>query len=95
MLVANKAVTLGGKPYKAGDKVDASLLAPGKAEQLVAQRVLRDTDAAHPKACVVLRDAVINGKSIKRGTRVAVTRLPLNKLAQMLDHRILGPAMPA
>ena len=93
MLVANKSIILGGKPYKAGESVDGTTLTAGKAEQLVAQRILQDTDASQPKSCVVLRDVRINGKDIKRGTRVNASRLRPDKLAQMLDHRILGPAM--
>lgn len=93
MLVANKAATIGGRPYGAGERVEASLLAPGKAEQLVAQRVLRDTDTSSPKSCVLLRDARINGKDFKRGTQVNAARLDPAKVSQLLDHRILGPVM--
>ena len=91
MLVANKRITLGGQPYEAGERVDESTLAPGKAEQLVAQRVLRDADASSPKSCLVLRDVRINGRTFKRGTKVNASRLDPGKVAQLLDHRILGP----
>ena len=93
MLIANKSITLGGKSYGAGERVDGSELAPGKAEQLVAQRILRDTDASQPKTCVLLRDARINGRAFKRGTKVNTARLDPSKVAQLLDHRILGPVM--
>lgn len=91
MLVANKRITLGGKPYEAGERVDGSLLAPGKAEQLIAQRILRDADASSPKSCLVLRDVRINRRTFKRGTKVNASRLDTSKVAQLLDHRILGP----
>lgn len=92
MLVANKTVTLQGKTYAAGERVDGSTLAPGKAEQLLAQRVLRDADVTAPKSCVLLRDARINGRNFKRGTKVNTSRLDPAKVSQLLDHRILGPA---
>lgn len=91
MLVANKAITLQGKAYGAGEPVDARLAA-GKAEQLVAQRFLRDTDASVPTSCIVLRDVRINGKEFKRGTKVNPSKLDAGKVAQLMDHRILGPA---
>ena len=95
MLTANKAITLGGKSYDAGERVDGSELAAGKAEQLVAQRILRDTDASSPQSCVLLRDARISGRNFKRGTKVSTARLDPDKVAQLLDHRILGPVMTA
>ena len=93
MLVTNKAITLGGKAYGAGERVEGFELAHGKAEQLVAQRILRDTDTSSPKSCVLLRDARINGKDFKRGTKVNAARLDPGKVSQLLDHRILGPVM--
>lgn len=93
MLVANKSIRIGGKVYNAGERVAASELPPGKAEQLVAQRILRDTDASSPTSCLVLRDVRINGKNFKRGTKVNASRLDPGKVAQMLDHRIIGPVM--
>jgi len=93
MLVANKSITIGGKAYSAGERVDALDLPPGKVEQLVAQRIIRDTDASSPTSCLVLRDVRINGKSFKRGTKVNAARLDPNKVSQLLDHRILGPVM--
>lgn len=92
MLTANRNVTIGGKDYKTGDPVDAAILAPGKAEQLLARRILRDEDVTAPKSCVLLRNARINGKEFKKGTKVNTSRLDTQKLAQMLDHRILAPA---
>ena len=89
MLVANKAITIGGKAYGAGERVEVAL-AQGKVEQLVAQRVLRDTEASSPSSCLVLRDVRINGKDFKRGTKVNASRLDPGKVSQMLDHRILG-----
>jgi hypothetical protein len=92
MLITNKAMTLNGKPYGAGQRVDPSELAAGKAEQLVAQRFLRDTEASAPASCRMLRNVRINGKDYKKGTKVNTSRLMPGKLAQMLDHRILEPA---
>lgn len=92
MLVTVKAGTIGGKAYGAGESVDPATLAPGKAEQLVARRILKDTDAAKVAQLIVLRDTQIKGREFKRGTKVNASRLDPTKVAQMLDHRILGPA---
>lgn len=95
MLTAAKAGVIGGKSYEVGEAVDDSNLESGKVQQLVAQRVLRDSLSSSPKACIVLRDCRIRGKEFKKGTRVAVARLSPDKVSQMLDHRILGLAPPA
>lgn len=96
MLVTARAVTIGGRAYGAGEGVDASLLPPGKADQLVARRILKDLSAeASARQLIVLRDVTIKGRLLKKGTRVNAAKLDPAKVAQMLDHRILGPAPPA
>ena len=91
-LVAAKAVTVQGRAYQPGEVVDAKLLDSSKAQQLVAQRTLRDTDFSSPSRCVALRAMRLGGKDYKRGDLVDVGRLRPDKVSQMLEHRMLDLA---
>jgi hypothetical protein len=86
-LVANRALSIGGEVYQPGEEVGA--IDSDKAQQLIAQRLLRDTTLSAPKRCVAMRAGLIEGRPYKRGDLVDVSRMRSGKLSQMLEHRIL------
>ena len=91
-LFAARLVTIAGRTYKLGDPVDARLFSSEKAQQLIAQRILTDTDVAAPKWCIALRAMRIGGVDYQRGDRIDVRGLRADKVSQLLDHRILDLA---
>lgn len=89
-LIAERSLSIQGTAYAKGDVVPSDVFAPGKAEQLLAQRMLRDMDAPAVtyRAC---RSFTVAGRTSRRGDRVEASALPAHKLAQLLEQRYLEP----
>jgi hypothetical protein len=89
-VVATRPVTIGGMPYRPGDRVTG--LSAGRASQLVAHRILRDV-SDKSRDFVVIRDFQVRGKQYTKGQKVRITKLPQVKLHQLLEHRYLEPTV--
>ena len=91
-LVATRAVTLQGQTYRPGEAVETHGLSSEKAQQLVALRILTDTDISAPSRCVALRALHLGGRAYQRGDLIDVSRLRPDKISQLLEHRIIDLA---
>ena len=96
MLIAMRTVTIRGRTYRKDDPVDPELLAPEKAAQLVARRVLRAPAVTlAPNGYVACRAFTVGRRTFVRGARVSPALLSPGKLSQLLEHRWIEPALPA
>lgn len=89
--VATRRISIAKRTYMPGQVVPTKALPPGKAEQLVSLRWLRDTDERRAKY-VALRAFKAGEKAYKRGDRVDVSTLAFGKLSQLMELRYLEPA---
>jgi hypothetical protein len=88
-VIATRPLTINGTTYQPGDLIRG--LSADKAAQLVAQRRVTSTEARNTDY-TVSRTFTIKGKQYSRGQRIKVTKLPADKLHQLLEHRYLEPA---
>lgn len=94
-LIATRPLSIRGRSFKTGQTVPRTLFdRPGKIEQLVSLRMLKDTDQrkCKYKALRTIELGEHKGKdAYRRGDLVDVSALDPLKIAQLLDHRIIEP----
>lgn len=91
MLVATRTLTVRGRTYAAGETVEDTALPPGKAEQLVGQRLVRDTTATLAPTFRATRTFACGAQHFRRGDLVPSAGLRPDKVAQLLEQRYLEP----
>ncbi len=90
--VLTRALTVHGRPYRAGETLETATVDRDKLQQLIALRVVTDTSVSAPGRCVALRTLRVGETVYQRGDRVDVRGVAPGKIAQLLEHRMLDLA---
>lgn len=91
-LIATRRMTVAGRQIERGAEVASAMLPPGKAEQLIELRQLRETEQRETvyRAC---RSFVVHGKPVERNATFKIKSLSADKVRQLLEQRYIEPVV--
>jgi hypothetical protein len=92
-VVALRSFTIAGRSYVRGDRLSTEGFGPGKADQLISQRIVEPATAEKTLPLVAAREFSMGAIRVRRGETVDGALLGAAKRSQLLEQRYLVPSL--